>query len=79
MPAEGETLELEVTVGGETRLMQYRIETLQWGADASPDERVEQLRTFIRDYDPDWSLVQVGSPGEGTVPITFRQRRAPES
>ena len=27
MPAEGETLELEVTVGGETRLMQYRIET----------------------------------------------------
>ena len=75
MPAEGETLELEVTVGGETRLMQYRIETLNWGSDVSPDERVDQLRTFIREYDAEWSLVQIGSPGAGVVPITFRQRR----
>ena len=77
MPAENETLELEVTVGGETHLMQYRIETLRWGAEATPDERVDQLRTFIREYDADWSLVQIGSPGEGIVPITFRQREGP--
>jgi hypothetical protein len=55
--------------------MQYRIETLQWGPDATPDERVDQLRAFIREYDSEWSLVQIGSPGEGVVPITFRQRR----
>lgn len=76
MPAEGETLELEVTVGGETHLMQYRIETLRWGPDASPDERVDQLCDFIREYDADWSLVQIGSPGEGVVPITFRRRHS---
>jgi hypothetical protein len=76
MPGEGETLELEVTVGGETRLMQYRIETLQWGPDVPPDERVDQLRAFIREYDEEWSLVQIGSPGQGVVPITFRRRRS---
>lgn len=81
MLAADETLELEVTIGGTKHLMQYRIETLRWRVDASPDERIEQLRTFIQTYDPAWSLVQIGAPGEGTVPITFRQRhteKAPE-
>jgi hypothetical protein len=75
MPAAGETLELEVTAGGTTHLMQYRIETLRWNADAGPEARFEQLRTFIQHYDPDWTLVQIGAPGDGVVPITFRQRR----
>lgn len=75
MPAEDETLELEVTIGGTTHLMQYRIETMHWGPDVTPDERIERLRTFIQNYDPAWSLVQIGAPGEGMVPITFRQRR----
>lgn len=77
-PGEGETLELEVTVGSTTHLMQYRIETLRWGPNVAPGERAEQIRTFLEDYDSAWTLVQIGSPGEGTVPITFR-RRHPES
>lgn len=75
MPDDDETLELEVTVGGTTHLMQYRIETLRWGADVAPDERADQLRAFLQDYDSGWTLVQIGAPGEGVVPITFRQRR----
>lgn len=75
MPAEGETLELEVTVGGTRHLMQYRVETLHLSADLTPDARFEQLQRFIQAYDPAWSLVQIGAPGEGVVPITFRQRR----
>ena len=51
MPESGEALELEVTVGGETHLMQCRIETLQWNADVTPDDRFEQLRAFIQEYD----------------------------
>ena len=74
MPAEGETLELAVTVGGMRHLMQYRVETLHLSADLTPDARFAQLQQFIQDYDPDWSLVQIGAPGEGVVPITFRQR-----
>lgn len=75
MPDEDETLELEVTVGGTTHLMQYRIETLRWGPDVVPGERADQLRAFLQDYEPDWTLVQIGAPGEGVVPITFRQRQ----
>lgn len=76
MPSEGETLELEVPVGGETHLMQYRTEILRWGPDALPDEPVDQLRAFLREYDSDWSLVQIRSPGQGGVPVTFRRREA---
>jgi len=41
MPADDETLELEVTVGGTTYLMQYRIETVAQGPDVAPSERAE--------------------------------------
>jgi len=75
IPTGGEALELEVTVGGTRHLMQYRIETLNWGPDVAPDARFNQLQAFIRNYDPAWSLVQIGASGEGVVPITFRQRR----
>lgn len=76
MPSGDETLELEVTVGGTTHLMQYRIETLHWGPNVAPDARFNQLQRFIQEYDPAWTLVQIGAPGEGVVPITFRQHRA---
>lgn len=76
MPSGDETLELEVTVGGTTHLMQYRIETLHWSPNVAPDARFNQLQRFIQEYDPAWTLVQIGAPGEGVVPITFRQRRA---
>lgn len=76
MPAADETLELEVTVGGSTHLMQYRIETVTWGPDVPHGERADQIRTFLANYDPEWSLVQIGAPGDGMVPITFRRRRA---
>lgn len=56
MPTAEETLELEVT----------------WGPDVPPDERADQIRRFLRSYDSEWSLVQIGAPGEGKVPITFR-------
>jgi hypothetical protein len=68
MPAGDETLELEVTVGSTTHLMQYRIETLQWGPDVAPDARFAWLQQFIQGYDPEWTLVQIGAPGEGVVP-----------
>jgi hypothetical protein len=75
MPEAGETLELEVTVGGRTLLMEYRIETVTWGPEVTPGERAEQIRTFLDNYDSGWSLVQIGAPGDGAVPITFRRRR----
>lgn len=75
MPDADESLEIEVTVGGTTHLMEYRIETITWGPEVPPAERAEQIRTFLDQYDSEWSLVQIGAPGEGTVPITFRKRQ----
>lgn len=77
MPGEDETLELQVTVGGTTHLMEYRIETVTWGPEVTPEERAAQIRTFLQNYDSDWSLVQIGAPGQGAVPITFRRRHVP--
>lgn len=74
MPEAGETLKLEVTVGGRTLLMEYRIETVPWDPEGTPGERAEQIRAFLDSYDPDWSLVQIGAPGDGAVPITVRRR-----
>ena len=45
-PCEDEPPELEVTVGGTTRPMAYRIETVTWGAELLLNERAEQLITF---------------------------------
>ena len=79
IPGEGETMDIQVTVGGRTKLLRYRVEALRFRPHADADERFDQLRTFIRDYDDAWTLVQIGAPGGDTVPLTFRQRPAPES
>lgn len=68
------SVEMQVTVDGEQQVMQYRVETLTWASGTSPDERIEQLRQFIAEYDAAWSLVQVGAPGPTSVPVTFRRR-----
>ena len=70
---EDKAVEMEVRVDGETRLMQYRVETLRWSAGAGADDRFDELRRFIEAYDEDWQLVQVGSPGPQSVPVTFRR------
>jgi hypothetical protein len=70
---EDKAVQMEVTIDGETRLMQYRVETLHFTPGADADSRFDELRDFIQNYDEDWQLVQVGSPGPETVPVTFRR------
>lgn len=68
------TVELEVTVGGRTHFMDYRVESLDW-SDAAGPPRIEKLRAFIRGYDSSWELVNIGRPTGTLVPVTFRRRR----
>ncbi len=68
------TIALEVTVNGKKHVMNYRVESFPWPEHASGEERIELLKGYIRDYEADWELVQIGPPGDGLVPITFRQR-----
>jgi hypothetical protein len=76
LPTDGRAVEIQVTVGGVRRLVQYRVERVTWNPHASSDARFETLRRFIAEYEPGWELVQVGAPGRGTVPVTFRHRSA---
>ncbi len=72
---EDQTVEVEVTVNGKTRLMNYRVKAFDWtkgGTD--PDRRIERLRSMINSYDPQWELVQIGAPDGHMVPVMFRQR-----
>lgn len=78
MPTEDQPLQVEVTADGTRHLMEYRIETVTWGSDVTPEERAEEIRKFLANYDPSWSLVQIGAPGDGVVPITFRKCRSGE-
>ena len=70
-------VELEVTIDGRRRVINYRVESFDWtagGTDVSG--RVERLRTMIYGYDRNWELVQIGSPTARYIPVMFRRRVA---
>ena len=69
-----QTLNLEVTVDGEKRLTQYRVETFDWMEGGDSEDRIERLRAFIQAYDEGWQLFHIGAPTGTLLPITFRQR-----
>ncbi|MEL6443887.1 MAG: hypothetical protein AAF089_10520 [Bacteroidota bacterium] len=76
---EGDTLDVEVIVNGERRLMQYRVEAV----DIDPSvNRAEALRLFIDAYEPGWRLINIGMPSgmadrKTRIPVMFRQQEAP--
>jgi trehalose-6-phosphate synthase len=69
------TIELEIKADGKKRLMNYRVERFDWTAGGTdPAGRIERLRQMIRDYDPQWELVQIGVPSsDDLIPVMFRQ------
>jgi len=68
------TVGLEVTIDGERRVMNYRVESFNWSTASQPAERIAKLRSFVADYDRSWELVQIGPPDGDVVSITFRQQ-----
>ncbi len=72
---ENQTVDVEVTVNGETQLMNYRVESIDWtqgGRDITG--RIAYLRSRINGYDEGWELVQIGIPDGDMVPVMFRRR-----
>ena len=55
-------------------MLRNYLKTVTWDPEVTSEQRADQIRIFLADYDPEWSLVQIGAPGEGVVPITFRKR-----
>ncbi len=68
------TIGLEVTLDGKKHVMNYRVEAIEWPEHLSPEERIEVLRTYIRNYEEGWELVNIGPAGDGVIPMTFRER-----
>jgi hypothetical protein len=68
------TIELEVTVDGKKRMMNYRVESFDWPVGIDPEDRIARLQAFIHAYDRHWELVQIGTPAGNLLPVMFRQR-----
>ena len=70
------TIGVEVTLDGKKHVMNYRVESVDWPEELDPEYRIDILRTYIRDYDKGWELVNIGPANGGLIPMTFRERVA---
>ena len=70
------TIGVEVTLDGQKHVMNYRVESVDWPEGLDPEHRIDILRTYIRDYDKGWELVNIGPANGGLIPMTFRERVA---
>ena len=68
------TVGVEITINGERRVMNYRVESFPWGDGSRPTERIDDLRHYVAEYDSTWELVQIGPPDGGLISVTFRQQ-----
>ena len=76
----GQTVELEVRVNGKRHQIHYRVEAIDasnWEPEA--ENRIDQLRAVINDYNTDWELVQIGAEVRQVIPVMFRQREKPQA
>lgn len=69
-----QTINVEVTVDGVKRSLNYRVETFPWSDELGPIERIDVLRAFINDYADEWNLVQIGPPENDLIPVMFKHR-----
>ncbi len=71
---ENDVVDVEVTVNGEKRLINYRVESFDWTRGGFDTEhRIERLRELIKEYDSSWELVQIGMPDRDLIPVMFRR------
>lgn len=72
-----QNIEIEVRINGRQRTLQYRVELINWeGSGCPPLDKVTVLRHRIDEYDKNWELVEIGSPDDKGIPLTFRRRDA---
>ena len=70
-----QNVEIDVSINGRRRTMQYRVELIDWeGAGVPPADKITVLKHKIAEYDKGWELVEIGAPNEDNIPLTFRRR-----
>ena len=69
-----QTVDVEVTVDGVSRHMNYRLESFDWAQEGlTTPHKIQRLRELIQGYDPGWELVQIGVPDRNLIPVMFRR------
>ncbi len=70
-----QNIEIEVTINGKKRKLNYRVELVAWEGDGTNSEdRVRTIRHVIMDHEKGWDLVQIGVPEKDSIPIMFRKK-----
>ena len=70
-----QNIEIEVSINGKKRKLNYRVELVAWEGDSkNSDDRIRTLRHVIKEHEKDWDLVQIGVPEKDSIPIMFRKR-----
>ena len=69
-------VDVELTIDGVRHAYRYRVENLLW-ADFDPMPRVDALKAFLDEHDPEWQLAALGVPTEDEMPVLFRYRPRP--
>jgi hypothetical protein len=71
-----QNIEIDVRINGRRQVMKYRVEIVEFEADAEQKaDQVSLLKQVIREHDPDWQLIQIGAPLDHKIPVTFRQKQ----
>lgn len=70
-----QNVEIEVSINGRRKTMQYRVELIDWeGAGVPPNDKVQIIKHKIAEYDKDWELMEIGAPNDEGIPLTFRKK-----
>ncbi len=74
-PFEAErTVNVEVSVNGKARRLNYRVEVFHWQDWCGPsEERAEGIKRMIAGYDKNWQLLEIGAPTDRDIPLTFKR------
>lgn len=80
---ENQIAEVIVTVNGERRHFNFRVESFPWSSLSENENqseatirRIEQLRNNIEQYDEGWEIVQIYTPAGDAkfIQVLFRQK-----
>ncbi len=67
------SVEVCVTINGQKKQYNYRIEIFPWSACRDRENKADCLRQVLDQYDRQWQLVQIGEASDKDVTLMFRQ------
>ncbi|HEX9970496.1 MAG TPA: hypothetical protein VGD14_00360 [bacterium] len=68
-----QSIEVTVTINGQQKRFNYRIEIFPWSECREVVNKADCLRRVIENYDQHWQLIQIGEATENDVTLMFKQ------